>query len=158
MQVPCALFERLTETLCHAAYMDKVELSREACLAASRTSRSSEGTEDTGVRRCTPHSPSHTASLTTQRRSRAQPGSEPCAAGWLSLHRLTAPPAARPRLPAGGGLATGAWGDRLPSRLYHKAFRTPRFLCPICVSSSACCALGRRPCLRYTAPRGARWE
>src|SRR5262245_13687655 len=33
----------------------------------------------------------------------------------------------------------------------------PRFLCTVCVSSSACCALGRRLCLRCTAPRGARW-
>src|SRR5438105_9558669 len=34
----------------------------------------------------------------------------------------------------------------------------PRFLCTVWVSSSACCALGRRPCLRYTASRGDRWE
>src|SRR5262249_51137151 len=32
----------------------------------------------------------------------------------------------------------------------------PRFLCTVCVNSSACCALRRRLCLRYTAPRGNR--
>ena len=36
--------------------------------------------------------------------------------------------------------------------------QTSRFLCTVWVSSSACGALGRRLGLRYTAPRGARWE
>src|SRR5262249_4601520 len=31
-------------------------------------------------------------------------------------------------------------------------------LCTVWGSSRACGALGKRACLRYTAPRGARWE
>ena len=34
---------------------------------------------------------------------------------------------------------------------------SPRLLCPLWGSSRVCGALGKRPCLRYTAPRGVCW-
>jgi hypothetical protein len=71
----------------------------------------------------------------------------PCGTGSVTIFRpapLCASPSQKPACRHG---SEGGEGE--------SPFRP---LCTVWVSSSACCALGRRPCLRYTALRGARWE